>query len=233
LRRKPRPCGGSRAPRAAPGPRGAAAATPHARRGQSIGAVASVQVSLADPLADRGLGQVQLSGDLAHRLAGAADQLDDLSLVLRRKEPAWSWHRTPISRAGPSSWVSTKPGQLQLRSCGACVKSAQQRTTRTCPTIAAGVRHLFGCHRFSPWLLPQPPATHETAPSIWTCSNHAAPQATSALISPPLAEDCLIRLCLITLGSTLDPVLLRTAMQPEVPVACGRGCRTMAPTLVR
>ena len=28
--------------------------------------------------------------DLTDRLAGAADQLDDLSLVLRREEPAWS-----------------------------------------------------------------------------------------------------------------------------------------------
>jgi hypothetical protein len=56
--------------------------------------------------------QVQLAGDLADGLAGAADELDDLSLVLRREEPAWSWHRTPISRAKPSSWVSTKPGQL-------------------------------------------------------------------------------------------------------------------------
>jgi hypothetical protein len=69
--------------------------------------VAGVQVSLADPLADRGLGQVQLPGDLADRLAGAADQLDDFSLVLRREEPAWSWQRTPISRAKPSSWLST------------------------------------------------------------------------------------------------------------------------------
>jgi integrase len=76
-------------------------------------AVAGVQLSLADPLADRGLGQVQLPGDLADGLAGATDELDDLSLVLRREEPAWSWHRTPISRAGPSSWVSTRPGQLQ------------------------------------------------------------------------------------------------------------------------
>jgi len=31
-------------------------------------AVAGVQVSLANPLADRGLGQVQLAGDLADRL---------------------------------------------------------------------------------------------------------------------------------------------------------------------
>jgi hypothetical protein len=81
-------------------------------------AVAGVQLSLADPLADRGLGQVQLPGDLADGLAGATDELDDLSLVLRREEPAWSWHRTPISRAGPSSWVSTRPGQLHPPLCG-------------------------------------------------------------------------------------------------------------------
>jgi hypothetical protein len=40
--------------------------------------MAGVQVSLADPLADRSLGQVQLPGDLADGLAGAVDQLDDL-----------------------------------------------------------------------------------------------------------------------------------------------------------
>ena len=79
-------------------------------------AVAGVQVSLADPLSDRGLGQVQLPGDLADRLAGAADQLDDLSLVLRREEPAWSWQLTASSRAKPSSWVSTRPGQLHYAS---------------------------------------------------------------------------------------------------------------------
>jgi hypothetical protein len=47
-----------------------------------------------DPLADRRLGQVQLSVDLADHLAGGTDQLDDFSfsLVLRREEPAWSWH---------------------------------------------------------------------------------------------------------------------------------------------
>jgi hypothetical protein len=76
-------------------------------------AVAGVQVSLADPLADRGLSQIQLPGDLPDRLAGAADQLDDLSLALRREEPAWSWHRTPISRGRASSWVSTRPGYHQ------------------------------------------------------------------------------------------------------------------------
>jgi hypothetical protein len=61
--------------------------------------------------------------------------------------------------------------------------------------------------------VPQPPTTHKTAPSTWTCSNHAAPQATSAVISPLLAQDCLTRLCLITLRSTLDPILLRTAVR--------------------
>jgi hypothetical protein len=61
--------------------------------------------------------------------------------------------------------------------------------------------------------VPQPPPTHKTAPSTWTCSNHAAPQATSAVISPLLAQDCLTRLCLITLRSTLDPILLRTAVR--------------------
>ena len=50
--------------------------------------MAGVQIGLADPLANRGLGQVQLAGDLADRPAGRADQLDDLGLVLRREEPA-------------------------------------------------------------------------------------------------------------------------------------------------
>jgi hypothetical protein len=52
--------------------------------GEAVGAPAGIQVGALDPLADRGLGQVQLSGDLADRLAGGADQLDDFSLVLRR-----------------------------------------------------------------------------------------------------------------------------------------------------
>jgi hypothetical protein len=56
--------------------------------GEAVGAPAGVEVGALDPLADRGLGQVQLSGDLADRLAGGADQLDDFSLVLRREEPS-------------------------------------------------------------------------------------------------------------------------------------------------
>src|SRR5215217_669971 len=86
--------------------------------GQPVGAAASVKIRLLHPLADRGLGQVQLSGDLTGRLAGAADQLNDFSLVLRREESSGAWHRTPISRAAPSSWVSTKPGQLQIGAVG-------------------------------------------------------------------------------------------------------------------
>jgi hypothetical protein len=59
-------------------------------RGEAVVASAGIQVGAFDPLADRGLGQVEFLGDLADRLAGAADQLGDFSLVLRRKEPAWS-----------------------------------------------------------------------------------------------------------------------------------------------
>jgi transposase len=81
--------------------------------GEAIATATCVQISLANPLTNSGLGQVQLPGDLADRLAAASDQLDDFSLVLRREEPSGAWHRTPISRAEPSSWVSTKPGQLQ------------------------------------------------------------------------------------------------------------------------
>jgi hypothetical protein len=38
--------------------------------GAAVAAPAGIQVGALDPLADRGLGQVQLSGDLADRLAG-------------------------------------------------------------------------------------------------------------------------------------------------------------------
>jgi hypothetical protein len=60
--------------------------------GEAVAAPAGIKVGALDPLADRGLGQVQFSGDLAGRFAGGADQFDDFSLVLRREEPAWSWH---------------------------------------------------------------------------------------------------------------------------------------------
>ena len=43
---------------------------------------------------------------------GSQDRTVDT--VRRRKEPAWSWHRTPILRTGPSSRVSTRPDQLHL-----------------------------------------------------------------------------------------------------------------------
>ena len=80
--------------------------------GEAMATATWVQIGLANPLTNSGLGQVQLPGDLADRLAAAADQLDDFSLVLRREEPSGAWHRTPISRAEPSSWVSTRTGQL-------------------------------------------------------------------------------------------------------------------------
>jgi hypothetical protein len=75
---------------------------------------------------------------------------------------------------------------------------------------------------------PQPPTTHKTAPSTWTCSNHAAPQATSAVISPLLAQDCLTRLCLITLRSTLDPILLRRAVR-KAPAGQMPACPSWRP----
>jgi hypothetical protein len=115
-------------------------------RGEAVAAPASVQVGALDLLADRGLGQVQLTGDLADRLTRAVNQLDDLGLVLRREEPAWSWHRTPISRAGPSSWVSTRPDQLQVgaastaASCWCCNPHCPPRVsaaTKSDPTLAA------------------------------------------------------------------------------------------------
>ena len=54
-------------------------------RGEAIVAAAGIQVGALDPLLARGLGQLQFLGDLADRLAGRADQLNDLGLVLRRK----------------------------------------------------------------------------------------------------------------------------------------------------
>jgi hypothetical protein len=50
-----------------------------------------------------------------------------------------------------------------------------------------------------------------------------------------LAQDCLTRLCLITLGSTLDPILLRssapgaTDILPELGGASNGGCRPSGP----
>jgi hypothetical protein len=46
--------------------------------------------------------------------------------------------------------------------------------------------------------------------------------ATSPGISSLLAQDCLTRLCLITLRSTFDPFLLRTALQLRWQSAVGR-----------
>jgi hypothetical protein len=60
-----------------------------------------------------------------------------------------------------------------------------------------------------------------------TCSNHAVRQATSAVISPLQAQHYLTRLCLITLRSTLDPILLRTALHLRCQSAVGKA-RTMA-----
>jgi hypothetical protein len=47
--------------------------------------------------------------------------------------------------------------------------------------------------------------------------------ATSPGISSLLAQDCLTRLCLITLRSTFDPFLLRTALQLRWQSAVGTG----------
>jgi hypothetical protein len=78
----------------------------------------------------------------------------------------------------------------------------------------------------APSLSPQPLTRRRLLPG--PAANHVAPQATSADISPLLAQDCLTRLCLITLRSTLDPGLLRTAMQLRCQSEVA-GLRTMAP----
>jgi hypothetical protein len=70
--------------------------------------------------------------------------------------------------------------------------------------------------------VPQPQTIHKTAPSTWTCSNDAAPRATSAVISPLLAQHFLTRLYLTTLGSTFDPFLVRTALHLRWQSAVGR-----------
>src|SRR5215216_1000460 len=71
--------------------------------------------------------------------------------------------------------------------------------------------------------VPEPPTTHTAAPSAWTCSNHAAPQATSAVISPLLARDCLTRLCLNYPAQYPRPTSSEDSTAPEVPVGCGQG----------
>ena len=49
---------------------------------------AGVPFSLAHPLADRGLGQVEVAGDLPDRAVTPLAQLDDLGLELGRERPA-------------------------------------------------------------------------------------------------------------------------------------------------
>jgi hypothetical protein len=78
-RRRPRPCAGSRAPHAGPGPHDATGAAPRVRRWWGRRCAGRLQVGALGPLTDRGLGQGQRTGDLAARLAGGADQLDHFS----------------------------------------------------------------------------------------------------------------------------------------------------------
>jgi len=52
--------------------------------GESL-APAGVDVGLAEPLPDRGLGQVQVASHLADRAITPSAQLDDFSLELRRE----------------------------------------------------------------------------------------------------------------------------------------------------
>jgi len=69
--------------------------------GEAVRTAAGVQVGLADPGPDRGLGQIQLAGDLADHLAGRADQLDDFSVVLGREEPSGRDIGLPSRGQGP------------------------------------------------------------------------------------------------------------------------------------
>src|SRR5690606_20608927 len=68
------------------------------RRGQAV-AVAGVDLGLAHPFADRGLGQIEVPAHLADRAVTALAQLDDLSLELRRERPARTT-RLPVLAAG-------------------------------------------------------------------------------------------------------------------------------------
>src|SRR5215203_6016492 len=53
----------------------------------AITAAPGIAFGLADPLADRGLGQVEVAGDLPDRAVTALAQLHDLGLELRRERP--------------------------------------------------------------------------------------------------------------------------------------------------
>ncbi|GAA3833623.1 hypothetical protein GCM10022206_84850 [Streptomyces chiangmaiensis] len=50
--------------------------------------LARVDLGLLHPVAHRGLGQVEVLGDLTDRAVTAPAQLDDLALVLRRERTA-------------------------------------------------------------------------------------------------------------------------------------------------
>src|SRR5215218_6627281 len=54
----------------------------------AITAATSIAFGLADPLSDRGLGQVEVPSDLPNRPVAPTAQLDDLGLELRRERPA-------------------------------------------------------------------------------------------------------------------------------------------------
>src|SRR5438477_1793312 len=82
---------------------------------------AGVDVGLAHPVPNRGLGQVHLSGDGAHRLAAAADELDHLGLELCGEAPT----RSPLLRStGHQDILSgASPHTLGVRQTGSSPES--------------------------------------------------------------------------------------------------------------
>ena len=129
-------------------------------RGEAIVAAAGIQVGALDPLLARGLGQLQFLGDLADRLAGRADQLNDLGLVLRRKNRrgrSIGLHlrgqalilgvHQPGSTPG-SSWRARWVIVVAVMVAPACRSSAE----RCCQFVWRGPPVLGGgcCHHYHP-----------------------------------------------------------------------------------
>jgi hypothetical protein len=122
--RTPRAWAGSRAPRAGPGPHGAADALLALAAGEPVASATGSQVGMLDPLADHGLCQAELPGrPWLTVLPGRADHLDHLSLVLWREDSASASHLDSHPRAGPSSWCP----QVRANSRGRCSRANRQR----------------------------------------------------------------------------------------------------------
>jgi hypothetical protein len=107
--------------------------------GEPVQALASIALSLLEPLPDRRLGQVEVPGDLPDGPVAALTQLDDLSLELRRERtprPGCLPPFLPCSPCWTSSpghspwWMSVKAGHAQR----ATPDSASQLLQRSRPS---------------------------------------------------------------------------------------------------